>query len=1001
MELFRLFGTIAIQNADANDAIDDTTGRAEQSESKISSAFKKIGTAVVTFFATDKIINFGKSCVEAAASVKAANSQFEQTFGNMASEANAAMKRVADSSGIMQTRLQETGTSIFAFARTTGMDSAEALQMMEEALNVTADSAAYYDRSLEDTAESLKSFLKGNFENDAALGLSCTETTRNAAANKLYGKSFIELSESQKQLTLLQMVKDANELSGAMGQAARESDGWENVTGNLKESWRQFQAVIGTPILQQLVPIIQKISTGISQLTATLQSGSIDVDAFRKKITDLFSPQFIEAMDEWVDYLSDVILIFADNTIDMFASKLQGVSDLFKNFGTVVQPIVETTLLTITRRFDDLLVIWNDVLVPAISFVIDAFLDLSNAILTHIAPPIQKISEKVNELQRCISAAIQNYIVPAIQAFIDMIQSLWEENQDKIELIGQLFQTVFERIASIVSWFVDAFKNYIYPLFAWLSQTVISNMDKIKAVFQSIFDIIGGIVKFFIALFKGDWSGMWDAVKSILGAAVDYIQNLFKLMASLIGSVITAIKDKVNEIFGNIVSVIKEKVQQIAESVSEKFETIKETISTIIENIKTAVSEKFESVKETIINIFTAVKDTVSNIWETIKNAVQVAIMFIGELLNAAFQIITLPWRFIWENCKEYILAAWEAIKSAVSAALDTISTAITDAWNAIVDFLTPILEGIKTTFTDIWNAIKDTIGTVVNTIKTAISTAWNSIKEMISTVMGVIQTNVSSIWNSIKDTVSSVINTIKSIVSSVFNTIKTTVSNILNGIKNTFSDIWNSIKSAVSNSVNDVKSTVSNGMNNAKNTVSGILDGIKNKFSSIFEGAKNIVKGAIDKIKGFFNFSWSLPKLKMPHPKISGSFSLNPPSVPHFSIDWYKKAMEEPYMFTKPTIFDVNPVTGHARGAGEAGDEVMIGKDTMLNMIRQAVAAENTALIEKFDLLIDLLGAFFPKVLRMLDTAIVLDDGTLVGRLAPKMDTELGKIMNHKGRGN
>lgn len=105
-----------------------------------------------------------------------------------------------------------------------------------------------------------------NYENDSALGLSCTETTRNAAANKLYGKSFQELSESQKQLTLLQMVEDANKLSGALGQAARESDGWENVTGNLHEAWKNFQATIGAPVLAAVVPIIQKLTDGLAVL---------------------------------------------------------------------------------------------------------------------------------------------------------------------------------------------------------------------------------------------------------------------------------------------------------------------------------------------------------------------------------------------------------------------------------------------------------------------------------------------------------------------------------------------------------------------------------------------------------------------------------------------------------------------------------------------------------------------------------------------------------------
>lgn len=221
----------------------------------------KIGGAIAAAFST-------KEMIEAAAEVKALNAQFEQTFGVMQDEANKAIASVADSSEILDTRLKGTATRIYAFAKTSGMESAEALNMMNEALQVTADSAAYYDRSLEDVADSLTSFLKGNYANDAALGVSATETTRNAKAMEMYGKKFQDLSEAQKQLTLLQMVKDANELSGAMGQAAREADGWENVTGNLKESWKQLLAAVGQPLLALAVPIIKQLTEALSKLTA-------------------------------------------------------------------------------------------------------------------------------------------------------------------------------------------------------------------------------------------------------------------------------------------------------------------------------------------------------------------------------------------------------------------------------------------------------------------------------------------------------------------------------------------------------------------------------------------------------------------------------------------------------------------------------------------------------------------------------------------------------------
>lgn len=238
---------------DVEDAADDTTD-----------AFEDAGDSALTFGDVLKANVLGQAIIEgvkqlasavksmagefieSAAAVKAEGSQFEQTFGDMGNTASAAIERVASSSGILDTRLNTLGAQIYAFARSSGGDATESMDLMETALQATADAAAYYDRSLEDTAESLQFFLKGNYANDAALGLSCTETTRNAAATELFGKKFSELTEIQKQQTLLKMVTDSQKLSGAMGQADREADGWENFQGNLNEAWRQFMAAAGS-----------------------------------------------------------------------------------------------------------------------------------------------------------------------------------------------------------------------------------------------------------------------------------------------------------------------------------------------------------------------------------------------------------------------------------------------------------------------------------------------------------------------------------------------------------------------------------------------------------------------------------------------------------------------------------------------------------------------------------------------------------------------------------
>lgn len=113
------------------------------------------------------------------------------------------------------------------------------------------------------------------------------------------------------------------------------------------------------------------------------------------------------------------------------------------------------------------------------------------------------------------------------------------------------------------------------------------------------------------------------------------------------------------------------------------------------------------------------------------------------------------------------------------------------------------------------------------------------------------------------------------------------------------------------------------------------VFSDIKSSISEKMNSAKEAVKKAIDKIKGFFNFSWSLPKLSLPHISITGGWSLKPPSAPHFSISWYAKAMKDGMILNNPTIFGM--MDGKLLGAGEAGSETIIGTNSLMNMIREA----------------------------------------------------------------
>ena len=231
------------------------------------------------------IAGAGWKLAQASAGAQAMEAQFEQVFDGLEENARKSLSKIAKDTGMLPNRLKGSFTQMSAFAKTSGMDVADALALTERATIAAADSAAFYDRSVEDVTENLQSFLKGNYANDAALGISATETTRNAKANELYGKSFKDLSEAQKQLTLLAMVEDGNKLSGALGQAARESDAWENQLGNLRQAWTDLQAKLGKNVLPRVVDKMQlaskvlqnvdtdKLASGIEYLVSWLEKG--------------------------------------------------------------------------------------------------------------------------------------------------------------------------------------------------------------------------------------------------------------------------------------------------------------------------------------------------------------------------------------------------------------------------------------------------------------------------------------------------------------------------------------------------------------------------------------------------------------------------------------------------------------------------------------------------------------------------------------------------------
>lgn len=341
---------------------------------------------------------------------------------------------------------------------------------------------------------------------------------------------------------------------------------------------------------------------------------------------------------------------------------------------------------------------------------------------------------------------------------------------------------------------------------------------------------------------------------------------------------------------------------EIKAKAAELWSVLQEKVAGVVDIITTKWNE--------FVGFWQGIWDTVtqvaSSVWDTISNVVQVGIMLVGSVIEAAVTIITLPFQFIWQNCQDIITDVWKNIASVVSSGVNAVKSVVTTVFNAV-----------KSVITTVWNGIKSVITSVLNNIKSVVSTGFNAVKTTTSTIFNAVKSVVSTVWNGITSTISSVVNGIKSTVSSAFNSVKTSITTPLNAAKSSVTSIFEGIKSTITNTINSAKSVVQSGLN---------------------------------AIKGFFSScKLSLPQIKLPHFKITGSFSLNPPSVPHLTVSWYK----EGGILTAPAIFGA--MGGRLLGGGEAGPEAVLPIEKLRNYIgeeldRRANNVNMSALVDAIE---------------------------------------------------
>lgn len=546
-----------------NDEMKGTKSAADSTQESLSEISRNLRAELLQQFSeklsaiSEKLVEVGKEALEAAAQMQASNAQFTTVFGDMETQAREALNAIGQEMDIVPERLQGSFTQMASFAKTSGLDTAEALDLTSRATRAAADGAAFYDKSIESVTESLQSFLKGNFANDAALGISATETTRNAAANELYGKSFKDLSEAQKQLTLLQMVEDGNKLSGALGQAARESDGLENVMGNLKQAGTNALSAIGQPLLEMMIPVFQTLATIV------------------KGVAELFN----SLPDPVKDFI--VILGVALTIVGALAPIFLTLQAVFmSSFGAMIAAalpiigIISGVVVAIAAIVAIVKYLWetNEGFRDAVTTVWNAILEVINAVVSEIS----------------------NFVM----SIFGTVVAWWTENQ---ELIRASAETVWNAIYTVISTILEILGPLIQTGWDNIQLVITTAWEIIKTVVETAINVVLGIIQAVMQIINGDWSGAWETIKGVFStvwqAIQSIVQTIFSAIQSYISNVLNGISGTVSNIWNGIKDTVSNVLNGISGTVSSVWEGIKSTISGAINGARDAVSSAIEAIK--------------------------------------------------------------------------------------------------------------------------------------------------------------------------------------------------------------------------------------------------------------------------------------------------------------------------------------------------------------------------------------------------------------------
>ncbi len=585
---------------------------------------------------------------------------------------------------------------------------------------------------------------------------------------------------------------------------------------------------------------------------------------------------------------------------------------------------------------------------------------LSITIGEKLAPYIEKAAQKIKE-------------------FTQWFQDLDSGTQEMIIKMGLLLAavgpvlTIFGKAVSIIGSIISVGSKLVGGI-----KTVVSVGSKLTGGIKTVVSVGSKLISG-AKLVIGAFTSLNPAVLAVVGA-----------IGAVVGIGVALYKNW---------DTIKEKAHELGEKISQKWEDIKQWTS----NLKDSIVEKWNAVRDGIGNAVESAKEAVVGKFQELKENASSRIQELKENVVSRFKELKENASSRIQELKDGVVSRFKELKENASSRIQELKDGVVSKFKELKENASSCIQELKVGVVSRFQELKENTAAKVSEMRESVVTNFKNLKEEASEKISDLKERWGQRFEEARDKVVSEVTELKEKATGKISEFRdnavqkfkelkdSAVSSLANVAKNGVEG-FQSIRDKGSAAIEKLKDVAANKFAEMGNVVREKFSSVGEKITGTFSKCQEKVKGIVDSIKGFFKFDWKLPKIKLPHFKMEGKFSLNPPSIPHFGVEWYAKGG----VMTSPTAFGINPGTGNMMVGGEAGAEAIAPITVLQEYIRQAVGARNQEIVNVLTAVLGALNRYLPQCA---EKQLVLDTGATVGALAAGMNTKLGEISRQDER--